>query len=134
MLYLFYMLSYILPIKKMTTYPSVILFWYVVSMISCFREKPLRLKQTPSKVRIIGICRQHMILSAYIISWKWMGYLKKIGRAPNIKMIKFHQIGISVVLLVIILLSIVDPYEGSLLHLFRIHNRSGKREVQILSA
>ena len=44
-----------------------------------------------------------MVLSAYMISWEWMGYLNKLGKAQNMNMKRFHSYGINAIFLLTLL-------------------------------
>ena len=44
-----------------------------------------------------------MVLLAYMISWEWMGYLNKLGKAPNLYMTRFHRYGINAMFILTLL-------------------------------
>ena len=101
-LWIFYWISYILPMAKLFAYIGINTMCYIMLMLSSLHDKRLRQRQCQRK-RILGICRRRMVLSAYMISWEWMGYLKKLGKAPNLYMDRFHHLGINAVFLLTLL-------------------------------
>ena len=92
-LWIFYWISFILPVVKLLTYIGINTMYYILLMLSSLPDKRLRQRQCQGQ-RILGICRR-MVLSDYMISWEWMGYLNKLGKAPNLYMTRFHRYGIN---------------------------------------
>ena len=75
---------------------------YIMLMISSLHDKRLRQRQYQDQ-RIIGICRRCMVLSDYMISWEWMGYLKKLDKDPNLYMTRFHRYEINTMFILTLL-------------------------------
>ena len=93
-LWIFYWISFILPVAKLLTYIGINTMCYIMLMLSSLHDKRLRQRQWQGQ-RILGICRRRIVLSDYMISWELMGYLNKLGKVPNLYMARFHCYGIN---------------------------------------
>ena len=56
---------------------------------------------TRSKNKAEVYCKSRMILSSYMHSLEWTGYLSKIGREPILFMYKLHQIVMKIMFVII---------------------------------
>ena len=64
---IFYWISFILPLAKLLTYIGINTMCYIMLMVSSLHDKRKRQQQCECW-RILGICRRHMVLLAYMIS------------------------------------------------------------------
>ena len=67
--------------------------WTAFMLSSIIAEKENKVKRKRASWRI-GICKSKMVLSTYMHSLDWTGYLRKIGCEPITTSCKFHKLGI----------------------------------------
>ena len=93
-LWTFYSLSYVCPLAKLLLYMGIVIKTAIQLILSSIYCKKVHLSKKGRFREPSGYCRRKMILSAYMHSWEWTGYLKKLNREPILMADKIHSIGL----------------------------------------
>ena len=89
-LWIFYWLSCICPLAKLVIYVGFVIntmTWMILS-----RANRISLRKRNRYQKRVGYCRRKMILSAYMHSWEWTGFLRKLNREPILMIDNIHRI------------------------------------------
>ena len=88
-------ISFLLPLAKLLVYWVLVIYTWMLLILSSVKMKRCQLRRTKKmKTDLCGYCRHKMILSSYMHSRAWTGYLTKIGREPVTITSKVHSLGI----------------------------------------
>ena len=94
LMWLFFIASFLEPFRlRILVYLWIISGAWFTFMVSSMLPGKVKIKNKKSP-KWFGLCKSKMVLSKYMHSLAWTGYLRKIGCEPITILSRFHELGI----------------------------------------